>query len=344
MNTGIIFITCYIILRIILTKRKIGSLISGRHGAAATPMQLFLRSKEICMEEIPLNIMLGDEIAKWVAVRGKTKMAVAKHLEMDQTVFSQILKGQKTPSRQVLEKLMIYLSVEEGRREVMRRILSYLLLHPRGKTVWDSSNLKAMRVRRGLTLPMLSNRTGIMTSRLALLELKNAALPSEEEDLRLRCVFEGSGSSSAYYESEYADTLALKNAVVPVLHLSDMASFEKGMKLEHFVRERAVEDTLWMLHHPDMTAVVIANCEDLQLSMPGVAILAICGNRDDLPHKMELWRDPEGKFSLCELVNRSWKLSVFSDRSAEFKLREWALPVLDIVFKPYDFEMEIRRR
>ena len=282
-----------------------------------------------------LNIDMGNLMRRCMRKRHLTQDSLAQYLGKDRKTVSQILAGKMMPSVELLEKMLIGIGADSDTRAKVREMGRRLRLGVENKTIWTYANLKSLRERRGLSIPMLSNRTGIATSRIAALE-EGQDTPTEKEDAFLRRTLDGKLELSCFDRERAPGSEGFAApARIPLISIDDLTSCSKHVRLIDIVTERSIEDVCWELDSPLPPAAVLSDCSRLQLDVPGFAVLALTEYPEEPVHTLELWYDGQGGFSLREYADGAWSPVGMTLPDAVLAPKAGSLPVLDMVIKPF---------
>ncbi|MBQ9502996.1 MAG: helix-turn-helix domain-containing protein [Lentisphaeria bacterium] len=291
------------------------------------------------MVNTSLNTAMGDVMRRCMRKRHLTQDCLAQYLGEDRKTVSQILSGKTMPSLELLERMLIGIGADQETKSQVRQMAQRLHLGYENKAAWTYANLRQLREKRGLSIPMLSNRTGLATSRIATLESGRDA-PTEKEDALLRRTLGDKGlltvGDRGRDDGNGAGTIP---AAIPLLTAGDLALYSRHMRLFDIVMERSCETVCWEIDSVSPPAAVLADCRDFQLALPGSAVLAVSEGPGVPGHAVELWRDAQGHFSLRVFSDGTWRPFGLTAHDAVLAPKVWSLPVLDMVFKPLIFKI-----
>ena len=291
------------------------------------------------MVSTSLNIVMGNVIRGCMRKRHLTQDSLAQYLGEDRKTVSGILAGKIMPSLELLERVLIGVGADRETKFQVRQMAKRLHLGLENKAAWTYANLKELREKRGLSLPMLSNRTGLATARIAALETGRDT-PSEKEDAILRRILDVKGALMVRDNSRDDENGTEANpAEIPLLALEDLAIYSHHMRLFDIVMERSCESICWDIDSVSPPAAVLAACGDLQLALPGVAVLAVTETPAPAVDTIELWRDRQGCYSLREYADGNWRPFGLTAPDAILAPKVWSLSVPDMVFKPLNFKI-----
>ena len=287
------------------------------------------------MVNTSLNIDMGNIMRRCMRKRHLTQDSLAQYLGEDRKTVSLILAGKMMPSFELLEKMLLGIGADCDTKSKVREMGRRLRLGVENKTVWTYANLRSLRERRGLTIPMLSNRTGIATSRIAALE-NGEDTPTEKEDSFLRRTLDGKFELSCFdRDRSSGDGRSAAAIRIPLLAIDDLTHYSKHMRLIDIVMERSLENVYWELDILQPPTAVLADCRRLQLTVPGFAVLIVTENSEIPASAVELWYDGQGGFSLREYADGTWIPVGMTASDAVLAPKAWSLPVADMVFKPF---------
>jgi len=278
---------------------------------------------------------MGNIMRRCMRKRHLTQDSLAQYLGEDRKTVSLILAGKMMPSVELLEKMLIGIGADCDTKSKVRAMGRKLRLGVENKTIWTYANLRSLREKRGLTIPMLSNRTGIATSRIAALE-SGEDTPTEKEDSFLRRTLDGKLELSCFDRGRGpGGGISAMPVRVPLLSIDDLTHYSKHMRLIDIVMERSVENVCWELDTLLPPTAVLSDCRRLQLAVPGFVVLVLTENPEVPVHSVELWYDGQGGFSLREHVNGTWSPVGMTLPDAVLAPKAWSLPVVDMVIKPF---------
>ena len=291
------------------------------------------------MISVPLNNALSDEIRRCMRGKKIPQKKLAEMLGWSVPDVSKLVRGKLIPSQEEIESILSCLNPDAATQKRLRQLAARLNTGLVINNQNGNSYFRCLREKRGLTLPMLSNRTGIKTSRLTEIENSDLQTATEaEQQILNRVLLEVASSKGNEYDRQSSPEPAidLSSMSLPLLHLADFEFYDWKKPLSELVQKRSREKIFWELHTQNSPAAVLADCRQLQLSFPGFAVLAI----SDMPrpplHRLELRCDKKGYFALYELCNGEWFPSCYCSQGAVFNAKRWCLPVYDLVFKPFE--------
>lgn len=291
------------------------------------------------MVNTSLNIAMGNVMRNCMRKRHLTQDSLAQYLGEDRKTVSGILSGKTMPSLELLERMLIGIGADQETKSLVRQMAQRLHLGLENKAAWTYANLKQLREKRGLSIPMLSNRTGLATARIATLESGRDA-PSEKEDAILRRILDAKGALTVCdHDRDDGNGIGVNPAAIPLLMIGDLALYSRDMRLFDIVMERSREKIYWDIDSVSPPAAVLAECRDLQLALPGVAVLAVAETPAPAVSTIELWRDKRGLYSLREYADGNWRPLGLTAPDAVLAPKVWSLPVPDMVFKPLNFKI-----
>ena len=291
------------------------------------------------MVNTSLNTAMGDIMRRCMRKRHLTQDCLAQYLGKDRKTVSKILAGKIMPSLELLEKMLTGIGADQETKFQVRQMAKRLHLGCENKAAWAYTNLRQLREKRGLSIPMLSNRTGLATARLMTLE-NGKDTPTEKEDALLRRTLDAKGlltvSDRGRNKESGTDMVGMG---IPLLALEDLTVCSPSVRLFDVVAERSCEKIFWDIDSVSSPAAVLAGCRKLQLALPGIAVLAVTETSGTPGSGIELWRDKQGFYSLREYVEGSWRPFGLTAQNAVLAPKVWSLPVLDMVFKPFNFKI-----
>ena len=288
------------------------------------------------MINIPLNDALSEEIRRCMRLKKIPQQRLAQMLGLPSGIVSKIVKGELIPTREQIEEIIDCLSPTEESIERLRALAVRLNAGLVAGTQGENTDLRCKRERRGLTIPMLSNRTGIKTLRLAELENLNAPSPTPAEQMVLDRVLKVADAPMDSCTPISTPLKTFSQNLHPLLYLQDFAFFDHKKPLEELVLLRSREKTLWEISSQKPAVIILADCRQLQTVFPGFAFLAVSDPSKTSQHHWELWCDKKGNYSLRELYEGKWYPAHCTLPEATIMPKRWCLPLLDFVFKPFD--------
>ena len=291
------------------------------------------------MVNTSLNIAMGDIMRACMRKRHLTQDSLAQYLGEERKTVSGILAGKTMPSLELLERMLIGIGADQGTKSQVRQMAKRLHLGFENKAAWTYANLRQLREKRGLSIPMLSNRTGLATARIATLE-SGKDTPSEKEDAVLRRILDAKGALTVCdHNRDDENGIGMNPAGIPLLMIGDLALYTHHMRLFDIVMTRSCEKIYWDIDSVSPAAAVLAECGDLQLALPGVAVLAVTEMSAPAVNAIELWRDKQGLYSLREYADGNWRPFGLTAPDAVLAPKVWSLSVSDMVFKPLNFKI-----
>jgi transcriptional regulator with XRE-family HTH domain len=299
------------------------------------------------MIKSPVSVAMGEEIRHCMRQKKVTQQVLADQLSVTRHVLSQMLRGSVLFSVEQMDRLLqcIDPGEETGRR--WRETCAALQQGLVNSTQGDNTYWRALRERRGLSLPMLSNRCGIKVSRLTYIESVGADGPDEAEAHLLRRIFGVSdklpGQGGGRYERE-PRTGEGHQYIVPLIYLDDLLLLERKVSLEELVKSRSRENIYWEVSSSEPVYAVLADCKMLQVSFPGFAVLIVSERNNMGFHQMELRFDRKNTFALHERHNGVWMPVKHTLPGTVCVSPMWSLPVLDMMFKPYDLTLGVKNK
>ncbi|MBR1952984.1 MAG: XRE family transcriptional regulator [Lentisphaeria bacterium] len=289
------------------------------------------------MIKSPLAITLGEEIRRYMRQRKITQRFVAEKIFVSANVLSQMLRGSFLFSGKQLDAIIELLKPEPAEAENWRKINDSLQNGLSSSTQGRNTYWRTLRENRGLTLPALSNLTGLMTSRLSYIESVGADDPSRYEEDVLRKVYELSDSGRRSGE----DISSPEENGIPLIYLDDLRAFERNTPFSELVYSRARETAFWEVYHNGCVCAVLADCRRLQMNFPGFAFLVVAERSKSESHVLELCLDRKDNFFLREKREGKWQPAKFLIPDAVCVSPKWRLQVLDVVIKPFDLTLGV---
>ena len=289
------------------------------------------------MIKSPLAITLGEEIRRYMRQRKTTQRVVAEKIFVNVSFLSQMVKGAFRFSGRQLETIIELLQPEPADAENWRKINNSLQNGLSNSTQGGNTYWRSLRESRGLTIPSLSNLTGLMTSRLSYIESVGADDPTQHEEDVLCRVYELSDSDRKSGEK----TFSPEENEIPLIYLDDLRAFERNMPLAKLVSSRARETAYWEVFYLGTACVVLADCRQLQMNFPGFAFLVVAERSGLGSHVLELCLDRKDNFFLREQREGKWCPAKFLRSDAVFVSPKWRLPVLDLVIQPFDLTLGV---
>ena len=294
------------------------------------------------MIKSPVSIALAEEIRRYMRQQKISQHGLADKLSVSRHVMGQMLRGTVLFTSEQMECLLKVIDPGKDTAGKWRNICTALQEGLVNSTQGDNTYWRALRERRGLSIPMLSNRSGIKVSRLAQIESVGADGPDGEEVDRLHRVFgvcdRGSGlrnrEQEPCFEEEY-------QCIVPLIYLDDLLLLERKLPLAELVKSRSRENIYWEVSSREPVYAVLADCKMLQVSFPGFAVLIVSERNGMGFHQLELVFDRKNTFSLHERHNGAWEPVKYTLPGTVCVAPMWSLPVLDMMFKPYDLTVGV---
>ena len=288
---------------------------------------------ELAMIDSPLAVELGNEIRLYIRQRGFTQRILADRLAVSSTIFSRMLNGKINFSIEQLEILLTFLNPDCETREKWRRICWSFAEEQENKTKENSHRFKALRQKRGLTLPMLSNRTGIKTSKLTSFENGIGALTEQENAVLLRVL----GVKDSSYNKDSGSSPIQTS--LPLLYLNDFSLFDCNKKLSELTSARSCQMIYWEVYSEGPAVAVLTECRNLQLAMPGFAIFVVTERGYQPTSGVEFCCDSGGNYFLQEWQDDNLQLYPYTNPDAVAGEVRWSLPLIDMVCKPFNFTL-----
>ena len=289
------------------------------------------------MLKSPTYAALGEEIRSVLRQKKLTQVMLSNALDISKPAVTQLLSGEIHLSASRFEQILEFLDPD---RETRANLYKMFRQASRASSEKDPllKNFGFLLQQRELSLPMLSNRTGIAVEKLNSLAAGKPTYLEPEQDLRLRktlCVHDPESTyrtGDDFQEQRFdAESYAL-----PLLHADDFDFFRKSKSLSILAMERAQCNIFWDLSSENFAVAVLAPCSQLQLTLPGFALIAVS---DPLPVRKYKWKlqcDINGVFTILEKHGKSWVPLRFTDPAAVREDAVWSLPVLDMAFKLFD--------
>ena len=289
------------------------------------------------MIKSPMANTLGEEIRRYMRQRKITQRVMAEKIFVSADVLSRMLKGLFLFSGEQLEAVISLLRPDPADAEKWRKMSEALQNGLSSSAQGENTYWRTLRESRGLTIPSLSNLTGLMTSRLSYLESVGADEPTqyEEDILRKVYVLSDTGRKSGEKTSSPADNK------IPLIYLDDLRVLERNTPLATLVGSRARETAVWEVFYSGTACVVLADCRQLQVNFPGFAFLVVAEQAGAGEHFLELCLDRKENFFLRERRDGKWSPAKFLRSDVVFVSPKWRLPVLDLVIKPFDLTLGV---
>ena len=289
------------------------------------------------MIKSPMANTLGEEIRHCMRQKKINQSVMAEKIFVSTNVLSQMLKGLFLFTGEQLEIVISLLQPEPAVAEKWRKICAALQNGLGSSAQGENTYWRTLRESRGLTIPSLSNLTGLMTSRLKYLESVGADSPTSEEKDILRKVYVLSDSG----RESGKDLISRADNELPLIYLDDLRALEREIPLSELVASRAREKTVWEIFYAGPTCVVLADCSQLQMNFPGFAFLVVAEQTKSNSHLLELCQDRKDNFFLRERCNGKWQPAKFLRSDAVCVSPKWRLPILDLVIKPFDLTLGV---
>ena len=295
------------------------------------------------MIKSPISIALAEEIRRYMRQQKISQQELADKLSVSRHVIGQMLRGAVLFTNEQMECLLKVIDPGEETAGKWRSVCTTLQEGLVNSTQGENTYWRALRERRGLSLPMLSNRSGIKVARLAQIESVGAESPDGKEvDLLYRIfgvcdrgVGVGYGEMGARFDEAY-------QCVVPLIYLDDLQLLERKQPLAELVKSRSRENIYWEVSSREPVYAVLADCKMLQVSFPGFAVLIVAEQRERGFHQLELVFDRKNTFTLRERHNGVWEPVKYTLPGTVSVSPMWSLPVLDMMFKPYDLTVGVQ--
>ena len=294
------------------------------------------------MVRAPLAVVLGEEIRLCMRRKKITQVVIAEKISVTVYVFSRMLRGSVLFTCKQLETIIELLQPEPETADKWRKICAALQDGLSSAVQGENTYWRVLRECRGLSIPALSNLTGITTARLKEIESVGAEAPAEKEEAILRGMYAMSDFARRPGEKFVAgkkDDVQKKEH--PLLYLEDLIILERKIPLADLAASRARETVFWEISYPEPVYVVLADCRRLQINSTGFAFLVVAERNKVGTHLLELCFDRKDNFFLRERRDGAWHPSKCLHRDAFFVSPKWSLPVLDMVIKPFDLTLGI---
>ena len=281
-----------------------------------------------------MAVELGTEIRQFLRRRGLTQKTVAQRINISPFVFSQMLKGKVRFTIIQLEMLLTFLHPDCGTREKWRNMFWSVDQGMENSSQEGCEPIKVLRKKRGLSLPMLSNRTGIKTARLQEIENNGIYSLSDGESKTLRKVlgFRDSGSLLLGYSTATQSSL-------PLLYFEDLALYDGKISFQELVFERSQEKVPWEIFSVRPATAILTDCSKVQLNLPGFVILVVTDRDESNSHKFELCCDRNSNYFIRERCGDDMQLYSCTAQDAVTGTVRWYLPLIDMVCKPFNLTL-----
>lgn len=297
------------------------------------------------MVKSPASVALAQEIRRCIRQQKISQQALAEKLSVPRYVMGQMLRGSVLFTSEQMESLLKIIDPGEDTASKWRNTCATLQEGLANSTQGDNTYWRALRERRGLSLPMLSNRTGIKVSRLAQLESVGAETPDGEEVRLLHRVYGVCDRGPGPRNREKAPCSDEGHqCIVPLIYLDDLLLLERKLPLAELVKSRSRENVYWEVASREPVYAVLADCKALQVSFPGFAVLIVAERNPMGFHQLELLFDRKNTFSLHERHNGVWVPVKYTLPGTVSVSPMWSLPVLDMMFKPYDLTLGVKNK
>ena len=289
------------------------------------------------MIKSPLAVVMGEEIRRFMRKNKISQVVLAEHLSLSAFTVSRLLKGKTLFSSSQLEKTIKLLKPAKEIRTRWQSMNCCLQGGLQNSCQDDYTYWRSLREIRCLSLPMLSNLTGIKTSRLSYLESPGADAPTVEETKILKRIFSVSDKKAQDEEKEILQEL-------PLVYLPDFSFYDRQAPLDKLAVERSREKVFWEVYASEPAIAVLADCRELQVAFPGFAVMVVADKTKKGSHRFELCFNGKGYFFLQERNDGIWSPVKYTVPDAVTVPARWTLPVLDIVFKPFDLTIGVGRK
>ena len=282
----------------------------------------------------PMAVELGNEIRQFLRRRGLTQKNVAQRINIVPSVFSQMLRGKVRFTIIQLEMLITFLHPDCGTREQWRNMFWSVDQGMESTSQEGCEHIKVLREKRGLSLPMLSNRTGIKTARLQEIENSGIYTLSDGESQAIGKVlgFRDSGSLLMSYSTASQSSL-------PLLYFDDFSFYDHKKPFAELVQERSQEKVPWEIFSVRPAAAILTDCSKVQLNLPGFVILVVTDRDESNSHKFELCCDRDGNYFIREKCGDAMQLYSYTTPDAVTGTVRWYLPLIDMVCKPFNLTL-----
>ena len=289
------------------------------------------------MVKSPLAISLGEEIRLCMREKKVTQRLVAEKISVSVYLLSRMLKGSFLFTGRQIDVIIELLQPDYETSERWRQMCRSLQDGLSNSIQGGNTSLRTLRESRGLTIPLLSNLTGLTTSRLTYLESVGADAPSRGEKELLNQLY----TFSDFCRKPGEKSLPLSANEKPLIYLDDLLMLERNIALADLVSVRSRETAFWEISYPEPVYIVLANCSQLQMIFPGFAFLVVAERANSGIHFVELCLDRKDNFFLRERRDGNWCPSKCMRSDASFVSPKWRLPVVDLVIKPFDLTLGV---
>lgn len=287
---------------------------------------------------------IGKEICQMRLNRRRTTAGLAGKLGISEAGMLAVMEGRKLPTEAQLETLFALLNPDHDTVVRIRALFTEAMRKCSNAGPWSPAELKKLRLKRGLSLPLLANRTGISTGRLRHLESDDPLVrfsPDEEVSLGKVLLPRSSELFVAAEEGNGKNTIPLK-FFIPLMMLEDLRKYSPDTGLKKLSETVECRDLIWDLGRKGRRFAIAADAGELQLSLPGSVVLAVGEPRRGMIAEYTLCKDENDRFFLQKYCDGAMVTVPWTSPDAVTGRIVWSLPVIDIVMKPLEkFEGEI---
>ena len=225
--------------------------------------------------------LFGLEVISMLKERKLTQRALAQFLGVTPPAVCYLLQNVLRPSAAQFDKIMEFLQADANDIARLRRL--WLVTQEKNIPRSDKAlNLFSIRCAKGFSLETVSAETGISVERLRYLENKAGAIPTAEENSRLRGFF---GDTSEYLDNsnnefslasgvaeEITKEVFAGEVTLPVLSLDVLSRAAKAGTLSNFLGTLPFNNSSFKIdpHHRERAkAVLVCDADEVHYGFPG---------------------------------------------------------------------------
>lgn len=287
--------------------------------------------------------LFGLEVIRMLKERKLTQRALAQYLSVTPAAVCYLLQNVLHPSAAQFDKIMEFLQAEANDVARLRRLwfATQEKSIPRSE---EAINLFSIRCAKGVSLETVAAETGISEERLRYLENKAGAIPTAEENARLRGYYGDAPEQLDDSNDEFklAESVAeelCKEALsgevtLPVLSLDVLSRAAKAGTLSNFLGALPFNNTTFKIdacHRERAKAVLVCDAEEIHYGFPGKLRIVLADPDPLYADRLFIGRGQRGGFTLWQKMNNSWKYCG-SETPAPRMLNAWSVPVLELNF------------
>ncbi len=312
------------------------------------------------MAVTPLKVKFGALLKEYLLASGKRQTEMAELLGISSAAISQVLHGKNTLCKKQLDAVVEWLQLNRLQSAQLTTILTQIR-NGEGRLLSSFNRaFFSLRCERGISIPVLAEKTGLSYARLLAFEKDHTAVPIYDEAVQLSthlgCSVVELLRYSGYQPTDAAllkdpipngvaeSSSAWQNAPVPLLSLKTLANYDPATDLIEFGCKNSNAHKLLFQKNEWCGSPVIAiecDAQELSVNFPGMIRLFISPKRPENYNNCDLVLTEDGKFIIQTQIRKKAQTFRTPGTTPNSAAARWSIPVLELKLLPFSADAVI---